>query len=59
VLFHYFDRFLAKIEGVRVRTGGKVGWRIRLAAKSYDAQSSLFSTNSTVVDRIINHLKLT
>ena len=32
-----------QIEGVRVRTGRKVNWRIHLTAGSYDAQSSLFS----------------
>lgn len=32
-----------QIEGVRVRTGRKVNWRIRLIADSYDAQSSLFN----------------
>jgi excisionase family DNA binding protein len=32
-----------KLEGVRVRTGRKVHWRIRLTAKSYDTQPSLFS----------------
>ncbi len=32
-----------KLEGVRVRTGRKVNWRIRLTAASYDTPPSLFS----------------
>ena len=31
-----------ELEGVRVRVGRRVGWRIRLSKESYDNQSTLF-----------------